>query len=99
MDSFIKDLVFSIYDNDLIKTKDDLQLFLKKFIKTLQNFDYDSIDLTITSSESEEEIEPTTSDEDFIDDNEYETESSDNENLNLNENIFICDICKKKNEL
>ena len=51
MDNFIKDMVFSIYDNELIKSKKDLHTFLKKFITTLQTYEYDSIDLNETSSE------------------------------------------------
>jgi len=90
MDSFIKDMVFSIYDNELIKSKKDLQIFLKKFIKTLQTFEYDSIDLNDTSSEEESDIEPTTSDEEFIVDSEEESESEES----LNGEIFLCAICK-----
>ena len=95
MDSFINEMVFSIYDNELIKTNKDLHLFIKKFLKTLQTYEYESIDLTATSSddENEDDIEPTTSDEDFICDIE-ESESSDNDVEN--DKIFICDICKEK---
>ena len=90
MDNFIKDMVFSIYDNELIKSKKDLHTFLKKFITTLQTYEYDSIDLNETSSEEESDIEPTTSDEEFIVDSGEESESEES----LNGEIFICDICK-----
>lgn len=92
MDSFIKDMVFSIFDNDMIKSQKDLQKFLLKFIEVLENFEYESIDLTKTSDEEETDEEPSTSDEDFIVNSDEE--SSDSENLD--ENIFICNNCKEK---
>lgn len=92
MDNFIKDIVFSIYDNELIKSKEDLQIFLKKFIKVLQTYEYESIDLNETSEEEESDSDPTTSDEEFIFNSEEESESESEESLNGE--IFICDICK-----
>lgn len=90
MDNFIKDMVFSIYDNELIKSKEDLHTFLKKFIKVLQTYEYESIDLNDTSGEEESDIEATTSDEEFIVNSGEESESDES----LNGEIFICDICK-----
>lgn len=90
MDSFINEMVFSIYDNELINSAEDLHKFLRKFIKQLQTYKYDSIDLNETSSEEESEIEATTSDEEFINDNNSESSSDES----LNGEIFICDICK-----
>ena len=66
MDNFIKDIVFSIYDNELIKSKKDLHVFLKKFIKQLQTFEYESIDLNETSGEEESESEESLNGEIFI---------------------------------
>jgi len=90
MDSFINEMVFSIYDNELINSAEDLHKFLRKFIKKLQTYQYDSIDLNETSSEEESEIEATTSDEEFIVNSGEESESEES----LNGEIFICDICK-----
>ena len=86
MESFIDDVIFTIYDNELINGQDDIQEFIGIFLTKLNINNYSSIDITNTSDEEETDEEANTSDEDFICDSD-ETSESDEEQ--------ICEYCKK----
>lgn len=76
MDKIIDDIVFIIFDNNIINNPKDADIFFNKLLFKLKMNNYDSINIEFTDDESESDDEPNTSDEEFIND---ESESDDDE--------------------
>lgn len=76
MDKIIDDIVFLIFDNNIINNPNDADVFFNKLLLKLKMSNYDSIDIENSDDEYETDVEPTTSDEEFIND---ESESDDDE--------------------
>ena len=78
MDEIIDDIVFIIFDNNIINNPKDADIFFNKLLFKLKMNNYDSIDIENSDDEYESDDEPNTSDEDFIND---ESESDDDEDV------------------
>ena len=77
MNKIIDEIVFMIFDNNIIKNDKDCEKFMKKFCEKINNFEYDSINIEDTDEESDSsDSSEDSSDEDFINDN---SESSDDD--------------------
>jgi hypothetical protein len=78
MDKIVDEIVFMIFDNNIINNPNDTKIFFNKLISKLKMKEFDSINIEETESESSDEEEPNTSDEEFILDTD---ETSEDENI------------------
>ena len=78
MDKIIDDIVFIIFDNNIINNPKDADVFFNKLLFKLKMNNYDSIDIENSDDEYESDENPETSDDEFIND---ESESDDEEDV------------------
>jgi hypothetical protein len=98
MNNLVDEIVFMIFDNNIINNPNDIETFLNKLIVKLKINNYDSIDIENTDDEYESDENPETSDDEFIND---ESESDDEEDVSelVDEELKIIvknDFCEIK---